>query len=176
LINQPIEFDGSGSSAPGGTIISYAWDFGDGATGTGTKPAHVYAAGDVYIITLTVTDDDGYSSTCMTTAIAYSEEGFPHCDAGGPYSGAINQMIQFDGTRSNVPEGGHIMVYAWDFGDGTTATGAIPQHAYASAASYTVTLIVYDGAQRKSACTSYADISPLAVEPATWGRIKSKYR
>jgi PKD repeat protein len=107
VVNQPIEFDGSGSAAPDGFIIAYDWDFGDGATGTGTKPAHTYTSTGFYVITLTVWDDDGATNTSTTTAIAYSEEGFPHCDAGGPYSGAINQPIQFDGTGSNVPEGGH---------------------------------------------------------------------
>ena len=36
-------FDASASTAPGSTITSYSWDFGDGNTGSGVKPTHTYA-------------------------------------------------------------------------------------------------------------------------------------
>ena len=53
----PIQFDGSGSSDPDGNNLTYAWDFGDGAGGTGVSPTHVYAFPGNYLATLTVTDD-----------------------------------------------------------------------------------------------------------------------
>ncbi|MEX2498290.1 MAG: family 16 glycosylhydrolase [Wenzhouxiangellaceae bacterium] len=49
-------FDGSGST---GNIVSYAWDFGDGAGATGATANHTYAAAGDYTVTLTVTDDTG---------------------------------------------------------------------------------------------------------------------
>jgi PKD repeat protein len=51
--------DGSGSNDPDGQVSSYAWDFGDGSTGTGATASHTYATAGSYQVTLTVTDDRG---------------------------------------------------------------------------------------------------------------------
>ena len=53
----------SASTDPDGTITGYAWDFGDGQTGTGVSTAHTYAAAGSYTVTLTVTDDDSATGT-----------------------------------------------------------------------------------------------------------------
>lgn len=55
----PIQFDGSGSFDPDGTIVSYEWDFGDGSSGAGVIPTHTYARDGDYTVTLCVVDDDG---------------------------------------------------------------------------------------------------------------------
>ncbi|RMG92259.1 MAG: PKD domain-containing protein, partial [Candidatus Dadabacteria bacterium] len=39
-----VAFDGSASFDPDGTIVSFAWDFGDGATETGETAEHTYGA------------------------------------------------------------------------------------------------------------------------------------
>ncbi len=52
-------FDGSSSFDPDGTIVSYAWDFGDGSTATGPIVSHSYAQIGTYTAVLIVTDDDG---------------------------------------------------------------------------------------------------------------------
>jgi subtilisin family serine protease len=52
-------FDGSASYDPDGSVASYAWDFGDGATASGATAAHTYAAAGTYAVTLTVTDNLG---------------------------------------------------------------------------------------------------------------------
>ena len=43
-----VNFNGSASSSPAGTTLTYAWDFGDGNTGTGVSPAHTYTAWGTY--------------------------------------------------------------------------------------------------------------------------------
>ena len=68
-----VQFDGSGSMDPDGTISSYSWDFGDSsAAGTGVMPTHTYSAAGNYTVTLTVTDNSGMtgSSTAMANITA----------------------------------------------------------------------------------------------------------
>lgn len=54
-----VAFDGSASTAVGGTIVDWAWDFGDGTTGSGAIVNHTYAAPGEYYASVTVTDGSG---------------------------------------------------------------------------------------------------------------------
>ena len=56
FIGTPVAFDGSASIDPDGTPLTYAWDFGDGFTGTGATPMHPYAAPGAYGVALVVSD------------------------------------------------------------------------------------------------------------------------
>src|SRR5207245_7934450 len=57
-----VTFDASTSTDPDGSIASYAWDFGDGSSGTGVQASHVFAAKGTFGIRLTVVDSDGLSN------------------------------------------------------------------------------------------------------------------
>ncbi|MFD0685144.1 LamG-like jellyroll fold domain-containing protein [Actinomadura fibrosa] len=90
-------FDGSGSTDDG-TVAAYAWDFGDGQTGTGAKPSHTYATAGDYTVKLTVTDDRGVTNTVTRTVTATSTtlaadafgrtvaSGFGTADTGGAWT------------------------------------------------------------------------------------------
>ncbi|WP_162599849.1 PKD domain-containing protein [Nocardioides solisilvae] len=52
-------FDASASDDSDGPLASYAWDFGDGTTGTGVRATKTYPAEGTRRVTLTVTDGDG---------------------------------------------------------------------------------------------------------------------
>ena len=67
----------------------------------------------------------------------------PVAVAGEPYAGGEGSAIDFDGSASSDPNG-KPLTYAWSFGDGATATGAEPTHAYADNGDYAVTLTVTD--------------------------------
>jgi hypothetical protein len=62
-----VVFDGSNSSDPDGTIVSYLWNFGDGTTGSGITINHTYSVSGTYIARLTVTDNQGASNSATTT-------------------------------------------------------------------------------------------------------------
>ncbi|HET9252234.1 MAG TPA: putative Ig domain-containing protein [Candidatus Eisenbacteria bacterium] len=62
-----LTFDGSLSSDPNGDPLTYAWDFGDGSTGSGVSPTHAYAVGGLYTVVLTVSDGS-LSATDTSTA------------------------------------------------------------------------------------------------------------
>jgi PKD repeat protein len=67
----------------------------------------------------------------------------PAANPGGPYSGVATIPLSFDGSGSSDPDG-NALAYAWDFGDGGSATGAMPNHSYAAGGAYTVSLTVTD--------------------------------
>ena len=60
-----VGFDASGSAQGSSPIVSYAWNFGDGATDLTSTPtdSHTYAADGSYTATVTETDADGASTT-----------------------------------------------------------------------------------------------------------------
>jgi len=73
-INKDLTFDGSGSFDPDeGDTILYSWDFGDGSTGEGVFPTHIYTSEGNYTITLTITDSHGDQSVSETYALITSE-------------------------------------------------------------------------------------------------------
>jgi len=62
--DNAISFDGSSSTSPRGTIVSWQWDFGDGTTASGAVPGrHAFPQRNTsYAIGLTVVDDGGHSA------------------------------------------------------------------------------------------------------------------
>ncbi|MHA2428042.1 MAG: PKD domain-containing protein, partial [Candidatus Hermodarchaeia archaeon] len=124
-----------------GTVLSWTWDFGDNTTSDTQTPTHMYADKGSYVVTLTVTDNDGYvdnSSQSIiitnlppTAAFTYS-----------PDLPVVDQDITFT-DLSEDPEG-KTLIYLWNFGDNATSTTQHPSHQYSDYGTYTVTLTVTD--------------------------------
>lgn len=72
---------------------------------------------------------------------------------------ADNLTVSFDGSRSSDPDG-TVASYAWDFGDGTSASGATPQHAYAAGGTYPVRLTVTDDKGGTGSVTQSVTVVP----------------
>jgi len=159
-LNVPIQFDGTNSTDPDGTVVSYEWAFGDGGTGSGPTPTHSYAAPSLYMVALTVTDNGGRAAGCSTTASIANAA--PACNPGGSYAGAVGEPVLFDGTNSTDPDG-TIVSYEWAFGDGATTCGERPWHEYSTVGSYTVTLCVTDNHEARSCCFTEAAVAVAGI-------------
>jgi PKD repeat protein len=141
-----VNFTGSNSSDPDGSIVSYAWNFGDGTSSASANPQHTYNAAGSYTATLTVTDNGGLTnSASVVIAVTTAPVNQPPraVASANPASGVAPLTVNFTGVNSNDPDGS-IVSYAWNFGDGTSSTLANPQHTYNAAGSYTATLTVTD--------------------------------
>jgi hypothetical protein len=95
-----------------------------------------------YPLTFCVSDGSAQDCEAITITVA-ADNNPPVSNPGGPYQGATGQSISFDGSGSSDPNGDNLS-YAWDFGDGGSATGAAASHTYAVAGAYLVTLTVTD--------------------------------
>src|SRR3569832_2280841 len=67
-----VHFDGSTSSDPDGSITSYAWNFVDGTSGSGSIVDHTYNQAGTYAATLTVTDNNGATGSYQVTITVYT--------------------------------------------------------------------------------------------------------
>jgi prepilin-type N-terminal cleavage/methylation domain-containing protein len=128
------------TSDPDGTIASISWDFGDGATGTGTSVSHTYSSGGTYSIVNTVVDSGGGSASNSSLSCSVSTVD-PSAGNGGPNVGTIH--IANDATYTTttivtlqIAKGsGPAPAYMAFSSDGSSWA---PQVAYSTTASWTL--------------------------------------
>ncbi len=123
-----VAVDGSASYDPDGTIVSYDWNFGDGSSATGMTAVHTYAIGGDYLITLTVTDNDGLAGSMeQVVSVQPPIQDTPPV-ASFTYT-ANGLTVNVDASSSTDDVG--IVSYVWTWGDGTPGSGMIATHTYA---------------------------------------------
>ena len=150
VLNESVSFDASASLAGAGArgIVSHAWNFGDGTTGTGAIVTHTFRnAGVSHNVTLTVVNDLGLSAS--TTKVVAVGPGGPEklpkpLYTSSPENPVVGQTVFFDAALSTAGVGHTITSYRWTFGDGSTASGVSVTHTYAVAGSHIVQLTVTD--------------------------------
>ena len=157
-----VNVDGSGSSDTDGTVKTWAWDFGDGSTGTGEMTSHDYTKTGTYAVKLTVTDDKGGTNS-QTQNVTVT---LPNVPPTAAFSYTKNgTTVNVDGSGSTDSDG-TVTGYAWDFGEpssGTnTASGKTASHQYAAPGTYTVSLTVTDD-QNATSTTTTQDVTVSAV-------------
>ncbi|MCK4390439.1 MAG: PKD domain-containing protein [Desulfobacterales bacterium] len=133
---------------PDGTIEFYQWDFeGDGSydwynLGSGSAYS-TYANVGTYTPVFQVTDNTGLTGAATTQVEANLPAAWRPTAVllADVVKGNAPLTVQFDGSGSSTPVGA-ITDYAWDFGDGQTASGASVPHDYTPAGAYTAALTV----------------------------------
>ncbi len=164
-VNTWVQFNGTSSSDSDGSIVSYAWNFGDGSTDSGNAAWHRFSASGTYIVTLTVTDNDGATDTMTQAVQVGSLNQAPSAVwAATPSNPAVNEWVKFDATASTDPDGS-IVSYVWNFGDGTTDTGSVAWHRFSTSGSYLVTLTVTDDDGATDVATATVQIGPSNQSP-----------
>ena len=108
------------------TACTFAWDFGDGTSGTGQNTTHQFRTISSFQVRLTVTDARGATALAVRTVPV--APGAPPTNVSftmSPANPGVNQDIFFDASASAPAPGRTFTSYAWNFGDGSTGSGVV---------------------------------------------------
>jgi PKD repeat protein len=138
-INQAYDTDG--------TIVRYAWNFGDGSphSNSNSSLTHHFNVPGTYTVKLTVTDNGGAVGV-DSVKISLTGNQPPVAAFTIPKDTVlVNTAVNFDASLSTDVDG-NIIAYTWNFGDGTVISSpqATTMHMYQSAQTVEVTLTVID--------------------------------
>ncbi|MEN3010172.1 MAG: PKD domain-containing protein [Candidatus Bipolaricaulaceae bacterium] len=86
----------------GARIVSWEWQFGDGATGSGQVVAHRYDEARSYTVTLIVTDECGKKGTCSSTILVTGRTGAVCSNLSGVWHGSITSNYWYPNTYTLV--------------------------------------------------------------------------
>ncbi len=150
-----VSFDASLSGGEGG--YTYSWNFGDGSTaGSGQQVTHNYSSSGMFTVVLTATSTDNQTVTSSQIVEVYIL----------PAAGFNVTTSNLSATFINISTGGDgNLVYAWDFGDGTTSNQNSPSHTYTAAGTFTVELVITDGRNNTSTSSSTVTVTAAPVTP-----------
>lgn len=143
-----INFDSHAEDSDG-TVVSVAWEFGDGSAGTGITASHQYSEVGAYLACATVTDnDDNIASCCASVEVINA---VPTCTfTYTPEQPVCTDTIDFVGQGAD-PDG-TVTGYVWDFGDGSGGQGQAVSHQYAVGADFPVICTVTDNDGATGTC------------------------
>jgi PKD repeat protein len=141
---QTIALDGSGSSDPEKTVMSFVWSVDGVEIATGPTPAVGGFAPGTHTVTLTVTDRSGATASDDMILTVFANLP-PVADAGPDQTVQTLDSVTLNGSGSSDPEN-DIKFYTWSI-DGTllNASGPTPVVGPFDAGVYTITLTVSDG-------------------------------
>ncbi len=113
----------------------FAWDFGDGNTGTNVSPINTYSNAGNFSVTLTALGAGGSNALTLTNYIVVTNYPPPLADfVTDTTNGLAPLTVTFSNLSLNATD------FAWDFGDNNTSTNVNPSNTYSNAGSFSVTL------------------------------------
>ncbi len=139
LAGQTLYFTGTAST--NGTPLSYAWNFGDGAQGTGLNGTHAYTRHGTYTVVFTATDGCGYVGT-QTHLVTVNAPTLTANFTQSATSIVVNNTVRF--TDTSTTNGTGLVGWLWTFGDGGFSSAQHPTHLYTTVGVYNVTLLITD--------------------------------
>lgn len=134
---------------------SYAWSFGDSKTSTEESPSHTYSEAGVYEVKLTASNAAGSLSDEFAQMVAVG--GVPFASFTWEADENDPAIITFSNNSQNGAS------FAWDFGDGNTATSENPTHTYTANGEFTVTLTTTNGLGAESVTSQTVSIASPAI-------------
>lgn len=143
-LGDTVNFDGSASQDPDGSIVYYLWVSDAWTLGhSGATPSVTFPESGTFTVTLTVRDNGGVeASDSLVVHVAGPDNQAPIADAGEDFQIIAGSTANFDGRGSIDPDGS-IVSYSWNDG---TLSGAQPSLVYNTPGTFTVTLLVTDNA------------------------------
>jgi gliding motility-associated-like protein len=137
-----------------GTIATYAWDFGTGATSNAAAPTYTYTTAGDYTLSLILTTDKGCIDT-LTEPIHIGETPIPDF-TGGPLEGCYPFPVSFTNLTT-----GTVLTYLWNFGNYVTSNQVNPTITYGNATrlyDVTLTAISPEGCDSSVTKTNYVSV------------------
>ncbi len=149
-----------------GTIVSYAWTYGDGGTGNTSAVVHTFGAAGTYPVTLTVTDNGG-ASTSITQSVTVTTPPPANVPPTAAFTVTTAGLTASVNGSSSSDSDGTIAGYSWNFGDGSTDLVTTPSadHPFASAGTYQVALTVTDNLGATNTVTKPVTVSTATPTP-----------
>jgi PGF-CTERM protein len=144
---KELVFDARNSTDDTG-IAEYRWSFGDNATATGERVAHIYTDNETYTVTLTVVDEGGNEVTETTEVEVLSpDETNPEADL-SVNANRIEAGENVTLDARSADDNREIAAYRWDFdGDGAverTTESPTVERDYSSTGTFDATVAVAD--------------------------------
>lgn len=139
LAPLPVTF----SATFGDEDATYAWDFGDGSTGSGATAEHTYSQAGNYTATLTVTSD-GETETFTTTIGVLPNLDEPEDSNSDTVSPEWLNLKDTSTLEVDLGDPVPGWEYRWDFGDGSTGEGSRISHTYPALGMYELRLTIVD--------------------------------